>query len=49
MDRHRKGKAEDSEEEHVFEGYRLLWTKKRAVNRRQDDKVKGQELSRATN
>lgn len=49
MDRHRKGKTEETEEKQVFEAYRLLWTKKRAVNRGQDDKVKGQELSRATN
>lgn len=49
MDRHRKGKADETEEEQEFEPYRLLWTKKRARNRRQDDKVKGQELSRATN
>lgn len=46
MDRHRKGKEEETEEKQVFEAYRLLWTKKRAVNRGQDDKVKGQELSR---
>lgn len=49
MDRHRKGKTEEIEKKQVFEAYRLLWTKKRAVNRGQDDKVKGRELSRATN
>lgn len=36
VDRHRKGKAEETEEEQVLEAYRLLWIKKRPVNRRQD-------------